>query len=1063
MESGHGNCKFAVLLYCIILSTSGVFAQNNDTIYFYRNGALDYRAAVKDIGNVTFVEDLTVPSVTTKPIFDITIDGFKAGGVVVNPGGATITKAGICWSSTASVPGISESLEIAQMSNNEFNIVVAGLNSFTTYYVRAFVTLNTGTVVYGNTLTFKTIWDERCGALMEGGIWKEWMCHNLGADQSADPFEPSWRLNGNYYKWGLSTLSVSGPTGPGASEANALAIAGWTFSYFPSSNSWRSDVKGINDPCPSGYKVPNKTEWEELYQNNPLVKVGTWNESPTNYNAGGKFGEKLYLPMAGFRKFSDGSLITRGSKASYWSSTVIDSEMACFFTFQRRYGTSQNQISIMQTQMNEGFTVRCISDGTPVVETLTPASVTATSAASGGEVVSSGGSPVLSRGVCWNLTGKPTTADNKTSNGTNTGVFNSNITGLEFDKDYFIRAYATNANGTSYGVEHAIRTRNDLCGANVASGVWKELMCHNLGSSAVADPFLPDWKLNGGYYQWGRKMVSVNGPSGQAANQTNDAAMPLTWNTSYAPVLSWKDDVKAANDPCPYGFRIPTKLQWQGIIENNVKSNKGTWQNSPTNYSSGNMFGDKLFLPATGYRTESNGALADRGLLGAYWSSTINPTSTNAWSLNVSNMKNELVSIDRQRGLSVRCIRMDLSLAVVSTAPVTEITETSAFCGGNVVSDGYAEVSQRGVCWHFNPNPTIDKYKTYSGTGKGAFTGILTNLTRNQKYYVRAFAINSEGISYGEEFEFSTKTRIPIVQTHSAKEIKGDNLITGGVIYNDWQTSIIERGVCWSTQNAEPTIADSKKVSDLNLVDYFIKIWDLTPGTQYYFRAYATNIAGTGYGPTIIAKTNWRQYCGAVTSPGVWREFKCHNLGADTTANAFTPNWRLNGDYYRWGRKEVAAIGPSSPDMNGSNSGAIIDWYRYPDPNRNVWLRQDDPCPTGFRVPTKNEWQGVIDNNIYSVVGNWQPSYTNYSSGAKFGEKLYLPAAGLRYWEDGSLLSKNQLGYYHSRDFFQGYWNSERNEWEYFGGYMLQFFGLPTRKINMQTYNSGLPIRCIAE
>ncbi len=87
----------------------------------------------------------------------------------------------------------------------------------------------------------------------------------------------------------------------------------------------------------------------------------------------------------------------------------------------------------------------------PSVDTSTVSGVTGTSATCGGEVIASGGDTVTARGVCWNTGGSPTTADNKTSDGTGTGVFTSSITGLTADTTYYVRAYATNSAGTAYG------------------------------------------------------------------------------------------------------------------------------------------------------------------------------------------------------------------------------------------------------------------------------------------------------------------------------------------------------------------------------------------------------------------------------------------------------------------------------------------------------------------------------------------------------------------------------------------------------------------------------------
>lgn len=93
---------------------------------------------------------------------------------------------------------------------------------------------------------------------------------------------------------------------------------------------------------------------------------------------------------------------------------------------------------------------------------------------------------------------------------------------------------------------------------------------------------------------------------------------------------------------------------------------------------------------------------------------------------------------------------------VVTTIDITEITETSAVAGGDVTSDGGAEVTSRGVCWSVNPNPTIDDKHTEDGAGVGNFTSNITELTTNTVYHLRAYATNEVGTSYGEEVTFTT-------------------------------------------------------------------------------------------------------------------------------------------------------------------------------------------------------------------------------------------------------------------------------------------------------------------
>ncbi len=94
----------------------------------------------------------------------------------------------------------------------------------------------------------------------------------------------------------------------------------------------------------------------------------------------------------------------------------------------------------------------------PTVCTTAVSNVTLATADSGGDVTNEGSAPVTARGVCWNMTGSPTTADSKTTNGTGAGSFTSSITGLILETTYYVRAYATNSVATAYGSEESFTT-----------------------------------------------------------------------------------------------------------------------------------------------------------------------------------------------------------------------------------------------------------------------------------------------------------------------------------------------------------------------------------------------------------------------------------------------------------------------------------------------------------------------------------------------------------------------------------------------------------------------------
>lgn len=123
-------------------------------------------------------------------------------------------------------------------------------------------------------------------------------------------------------------------------------------------------------------------------------------------------------------------------------------------------GSRMAKIDDFEMTLEGGATF--IEAGTPVVVTTDVSNIETTTASSGGEVVNDQGSSVTVRGVCWSTSASPTTADDCTEDGTGTGVFTSSITGVTPNTLYYVRAYATNTSGTSYGAEETFTTDQDV-------------------------------------------------------------------------------------------------------------------------------------------------------------------------------------------------------------------------------------------------------------------------------------------------------------------------------------------------------------------------------------------------------------------------------------------------------------------------------------------------------------------------------------------------------------------------------------------------------------------------
>jgi hypothetical protein len=102
------------------------------------------------------------------------------------------------------------------------------------------------------------------------------------------------------------------------------------------------------------------------------------------------------------------------------------------------------------------------------------------------------------------------------------------------------------------------------------------------------------------------------------------------------------------------------------------------------------------------------------------------------------------------------CRKEKQSLPTILTNPVELVTPTSAESGGSIFSDGGSIIIDKGVCWNLDQNPTIDNAHISKGEGNGRFKCNITGLLSDTKYYLRSYAVNNTGISYGEEINFNT-------------------------------------------------------------------------------------------------------------------------------------------------------------------------------------------------------------------------------------------------------------------------------------------------------------------
>ncbi len=319
---------------------------------------------------------------------------------------------------------------------------------------------------------------------------------------------------------------------------------------------------------------------------------------------------------------------------------------------------------------------------------------------------------------------------------------------------------------------------------------------------------------------------------------------------------SSNDNPSGVTGICPQGWHVPSDAEWteltsfvngisryrcsgyDGQIAKALASRSG-WSSSSTgcyvgNSQENNNVTGYASYPA-GYRTDNYYAFSTNA---SFWSTREN-SSTSGWNRYMNYDDNRMIrnTGTKSNAYSVRCVKQLDELSVVHTTEATRNTSTQAMAKG-FCQDAGSEITNYGFCWSTSHNPTIED-NHIQGVGVAQFSAIISGLSGEVTYYVRAYAVNHAGVSYGEERTI----------------MSGGCGVTTLTDYDGNQYNTVQIGSqCWMKENLRVThYTDGAGIALGNSISPTVAL-------RYYPNNDSTIVQEYGYLYKWIASTNMSSY-----------------------------------------------------------------------------------------------------------------------------------------------------------------------------------------------------------
>lgn len=749
-----------------------------------------YGQAEVDLG-VIEVEGPALPTVVTHPIQSVTANSAVLGGEVQTDGRLTVTARGVCYG-TNPYPTVNEKYTTDGTGLGEFSSTLKELEFKTIYYARAYATNKLGTA-YGEQVKFTT---EEGVAVVETDSVIRITAHSAkckGHVESDGGFTVTKR--------GTCWSKRPDPTVDDdcTDDGSGLGEFTSTMKDLTENTTYYVRTYATNSTATTYGKQIIITTLDGL----AVVKTDSITSvTATGFTAFGEVVSDCDIPVTS-RGFCYSTMqyptienehTTIGKGIGKFQSNIVNLKVGTTY-YVRAYATNETA-----TVYGEQMVVTTL-DGLPSVETTLQYSSTATSITTGGKVVNNGGFDVSERGICYSTTNtEPSTSDAKITSGNGNGTYNVSITELTAATKYYVRAYATNENGTAYGNIVSITTKDG--NATISLGTITNITALTATGS-----------------------VTVTATGGATLQSCG-----ICWSTNPNPTISDKKTIAGGTQlNTVYSCNI-SELQ----PNTTYYARAYATTDIATAYSAQKTFKTTTGLPTitTGTTTATSTTITSGGIISSdggyaieergicYSTTNSNPTIldeflvagvvANTFSVVITNVTVKTSYYIRAYaknsiGIAYGNTTMTTTGDGLPTVTTTEVTKSgsSLVTGGNVTSDGGYPVTARGVCYGQYPNPDLSSAysHTSNGTGTGYFTSNLGS-SLSGVIYVRAYATNANGTAYGKEkiinvdylmlptFKFNNHVyRVAPEPTQTMNYVDGYNYCNNLTLYgySDWR------------------------------------------------------------------------------------------------------------------------------------------------------------------------------------------------------------------------------------------------------------------------------------